>query len=170
MKTNQPVVRVIWVRSVLLVSLGAAATLIVLAIGAIFAFGSVQVAIAYLRGERLVPYPRVVDIGEVSPGERTQVRFSVHNLSDRPVKLVGGGASNCPCLSIPGLPVTVASGDSIPVAVDYKHLSPRSAPREFAENVNIYNDLQGNRPLVVRIIGTTSEESSERAEAVEASL
>jgi hypothetical protein len=55
-------------------------------------FGSVDDAIAKLRGERISIRPRVVDIGEVAVGESREIEIDVLNRNDHAIRLIGGTA------------------------------------------------------------------------------
>ena len=85
------------IRAVLLVAAVAASLLTALAGLAWWRFGSVAVGLAYLRGERLVIEPRVVELGEGRPDERRDVVIRIINLTDRPVRLLGSSAT-CQCI------------------------------------------------------------------------
>lgn len=88
---------------------GAAALLGPFAGAALYQFGSLEAAAAYLRGERIVVDPGLVDVGTGAAGELREVRVEVANFTDRPVRVIGG-TSDCSCGVTSKLPQTIPAG------------------------------------------------------------
>jgi hypothetical protein len=76
----------------------------------VWAYGSLGVAVARLRGEVIVVAPEVVDYGEAARGEVRERRVTVWNFSDTAVRVVGG-TTDCACSTLSDLPVTVPAVD-----------------------------------------------------------
>lgn len=81
-------------------------------------FGSIDAALAGMRGERLSVQPALVDVGVGAPGETLLAKVRLINRTDKPIRVIGG-TSDCSCTVIADLPVDVAPGEtrSISVAV-----------------------------------------------------
>ena len=69
---------------------GATAVLGALSGGASLLFGSADVALARLRGERISLYPRLVDVGTGASGETREAAVEVVNRMPHPIRLIGG--------------------------------------------------------------------------------
>src|SRR5262249_23136748 len=73
------------------------ATLLALSTGSlIFAFGSLERAVTWVRGEDISVSTAHVDFGEGEPGEPLESAVEIRNWSSRPVRLIGG-TSDCSC-------------------------------------------------------------------------
>ena len=53
-------------------------------------FGSVEAALASVRGERVSIRPTVVDLGKVASGEAREVEIEVANWTDHEIRVIGG--------------------------------------------------------------------------------
>lgn len=53
-------------------------------------YGSPDAALAYLRGERISLYPRLVDVGTGAPAEERNAAIEMVNRTDHPIRLIGG--------------------------------------------------------------------------------
>lgn len=53
-------------------------------------FGSVEAALASVRGERVSIRPGMVDLGEVAAGEAREVEIKVANWTDHEIRVIGG--------------------------------------------------------------------------------
>jgi hypothetical protein len=69
-------------------------------------FGSLRHAWLYASGIRLAINKTSVQVPDGKPGDERDAAFLVHNLSDRPVQIVGVHTSRV-CVSTEKLPVTV---------------------------------------------------------------
>lgn len=94
----------------------AAALTCLLVVVAWLGFGSTAAALAYFRGENLTVSPRMLDLGECTPGETRTSMVEVWNWTDRPVRLVGGTA-DCSCTVLDDLPVRIPPGESRPITI-----------------------------------------------------
>ncbi len=110
------------------------------------AFGSVPVALRYLRGERLILEPSAIRIDRPAKGGEVAVEAVVSNLSDRPVILMGANTS-CSCVVTGSLPVTVEPGGRfrLPVTVNV-------APDKIVdETIVLFTDHPNHARLGVRV-------------------
>src|SRR5207244_386975 len=82
-------------------------------------FGSLDAAVARLRGESLGVTPAVLDFGSGRMGELLSATVTVQNYTDSPVRLVGG-TSDCSCITTQNMPVTIEPGGSATVGVKLK--------------------------------------------------
>ena len=74
---------------------------------AIFNFGSVHDAWLYAKGVRVAVEPATVILPEGKPGDEREAVLSFHNLTDKPVAVLGATTS-CTCISmVDKLPVTI---------------------------------------------------------------
>ena len=53
-------------------------------------FGSVEAALANIRGERVSIRPGVLDLGDVAPSEAREVEIEVANWTDHEIRVIGG--------------------------------------------------------------------------------
>lgn len=68
-----------------------------------------QRAFSYVRGDAVLPV--AVDFGTVSQGQLCEIPVSLQNISNQPLRLVGG-TSDCSCNLIASLPIVIAPGAS----------------------------------------------------------
>lgn len=74
---------------------------------AIFNFGSVHDAWLYAKGVRVAVEPTAVILPEGKPGDEREAVLSFHNLTDKPVAVLGATTS-CTCISmVDKLPLTI---------------------------------------------------------------
>jgi hypothetical protein len=128
---------------------GPTAVLGLLAGLALYHFGSLSSALAYLRGEQLWIEPRLVDMGEGYPGETQAAAVEVVNQTDHPIRLIGGTA-DCSCTTTEDLPLTIPAGDSRPITVKI-HL-PR-APGMYTRTARLLTDDEQTRIIGFRLTG-----------------
>jgi hypothetical protein len=74
-------------------------------------FGSIDAALARLRGEPLGVTPPVLDFGAGKPGDQLTVIVTIRNWTTEPVRLIGG-TSDCVCISTLDLPMRIEPGES----------------------------------------------------------
>jgi len=83
-------------------------------------YGSPKAAFARLRGLDLIAAD--IDLGTGKAGEELEAVVKVHNISNHPIRLVGG-TSDCSCTVVRDLPVTVEPGGTASVGI-YLRISP----------------------------------------------
>ncbi len=97
-----------WIGGVAVLSIG-------VMLGATAVYGSPEAALARLRGDSLLVEPHL-DLGAGKPGSILEANATIRNVSDHPIRLVGG-TSDCSCTSIRDLPVTIGPGESASVGI-----------------------------------------------------
>ncbi len=95
---------------------GAVVLLSLLAGLGVWMFGSIDAALAHIRGERVSVRPNIVDLGRGAPGQSVETTVELVNRTDRPVRIIGG-TSDCSCVTTKDLPVSLGPGESRPVSI-----------------------------------------------------
>jgi hypothetical protein len=83
---------------------------------AVVAFGSLDDALAALRGESLWVEPAYVDFGAGVPDDVLTAAVTITNRSASPVRLIGG-TSDCSCFTTKDLPVTIPPSERVQVEI-----------------------------------------------------
>jgi len=111
-----------------------------------FVFG-----LEYLQGERLLVWPYRTSVGAAPAGERREIPFSIRNLTDHPVNIVGN-RSTCSCLmtTTEHFPVTIPAGQSLELAVI---VTFGQEPGKFNHTLTIYTDCPNRTQLDFFITG-----------------
>jgi hypothetical protein len=127
------------------------------------AFGSIDAALARLRGERISVYPRLVDVGSGQPAQTMKTSVEVSNWTDRTVTILGGTA-DCSCITTEDLPLTVAPGETrhVPVLVRLP-----SSPGFFNRKALLWTDCAQARKLFVSLSGKVEQPAEASAAATE---
>jgi hypothetical protein len=112
-------------------------------------FGSLDIALAYLRGARLIISPAMVSLGEVQRGEEREVSFSVVNYTSKDVFLLGGEAS-CGCVTLSSLPLAIPAQGSQELTIKVRVIS---STERFHQFIRYYTDYEETPVLVVSIKG-----------------
>lgn len=94
---------------------GVAVLLVVTTVAASAVYGSTEAALARLRGDSLFTEP-YLDLGAGKPGDVLESAAIVRNVSNRPIRLVGG-TSDCSCTALRDLPVTIDPGETAAIGV-----------------------------------------------------
>lgn len=134
---------------------GAGAIAIAAALGAgsaglaVLIFGSPDAALARLRGERISIQPRLVDIGSGQPGQTVEAKIEVVNRLDRSM-LIEGGTSDCSCLAIQDLPLTLAPGEAHHVSV---RIRLPDTPGYLNRKAYLWTDCPGAQRVLFGLTG-----------------
>jgi len=107
-------------------------------------FGSVDAALARVRGQPLSVSPGFLDFGTGKEGNRFTTRVTVRNWTDRPVRLYGG-TTDCGCIATLDLPVVIPPGDQADVSIQFK--VPRATPGLFTRKVELLTDCRDQPTL-----------------------
>ena len=96
-------------------------------------YGSIGASLAAARGESLALTPEKLNLGPVPAGGTVERSLRVANLSADPVQ-IALAMSNCSCVAVHGLPVTVAPGGwaDLPVTVTVS-----TTPGKFQRNARL---------------------------------
>jgi hypothetical protein len=125
---------------------------LLVAVGSLF-FGSVEAAVAKLRGESLSVTP-YVDFGSGKPGETLEATATVTNYTDEPVRLIGG-TSDCTCVTVEDFPLTIPPGERASFRVRLNVISNTGG--QFTRAVTVRTDCP-SRPVLQFRIGCRVEE------------
>lgn len=131
---------------------GTAVVLIGITAAATALYGSPDAALARLRGESLTTDP-YLDLGTGKPGDLLEGAATIRNVTDRPIRLVGG-TSDCSCTVLPDLPATVEPGGSVAVRVQLT--IPAGRAGRLTRTVILRTDDPG-RPVVRFAVGCRVE-------------
>jgi hypothetical protein len=145
-----------WVPGLVKVGAGAAAFLLLITGGFLFAFNNPADALARLRGESLTVDPPVSQVGEAVVGTRRTFSVSLVNHSDRPIRVVGGTTS-CACIATNDLPITVPPHDALPIEVQMTFSGGRG---RFQNRFVLLTDDEQQRMVVARFAGRVIEPPS----------
>jgi hypothetical protein len=105
--------------------------------GVLLLFGSVDTALARLRGEVLGTTPALLDFGAAPTGTTVEQTLTVRNYSPGAVRLIGG-TSDCSCLATQDLPVTIAAGDQVEIRVKLR--VPQSETGQLTRTIELLSD------------------------------
>lgn len=112
-------------------------------------FGSVEAAVAKLRGENLVLTPSYVDFGSGKPGETLEATATVTNYTDEPVRLIGG-TTDCTCATVDEFPLTIPPGETASFRIRLKVIGDKGG--QLTRTVAVRTDFS-TRPLLQFQIG-----------------
>jgi hypothetical protein len=133
---------------------GALITSAILALGYVH-FGSLRVAFAYLRGERLISSSRLIECGALQPGAERDLEFSICNFTAASIKLLGA-TPTCGCIITDQVPASIAPGER-----KQMHLHLRApvgaTDREFWQEVVYYTDYADKQVVTLAIHGTVTD-------------
>jgi Protein of unknown function (DUF1573) len=130
--------------TIIFVNVGFALVLVV----GIQRFGSAASALAWLRGDSLVPDAYSKSFGTVAKDERPSVEFLLRNWTKQPIKVIGS-AGSCTCVATSDLPIVVSPhGESI-LRVSSR---ARSGSGPYSERLHVFTD-PGQPSLVLRVQG-----------------
>jgi hypothetical protein len=119
-------------------------------------FGSPRVALACARGDRVVVEPSLLNLGECGAGESRRLTYRIHNLSARPLGVMGG-TTTCTCVATSGLPLVIEPWGTEQLIVD---VSLRSRGEDFRHTVTWFMDCPTEPRVDSRIVATLQFEKS----------
>lgn len=134
-----------WASTAILVCIGCA---LLLAAG-INWFGSASSAVAYLRGDRLIPDAFAKSFGTVSKSEQPSVEFLLRNFTKQPIKVLGSDSS-CTCLVVSDLPLIIPPNGRAILRVSTR---AKTGSRPYSERVRVLTDFREVN-LVLTLHGT----------------
>lgn len=123
-------------------------------------FGSIAVALAYVRGDEAVVVPASSDFGRLSIGETAALSYRLTNLSDRPIRLMGS-QSSCDCTLLAGLPRTVNSGDSLDLKATLRTSKETGV---VTGRIRVFTDSNAQSEVVLAYTGSVDVPRGSRAE------
>jgi Protein of unknown function (DUF1573) len=116
-------------------------------------FGSLDAALAYLGGHRLIADAYTQSVGIVGRREERAVFFKLTNMSNRVVRILGA-KSSCTCLVVDQLPVVVPPHGAFRLRI---RVRPKSRPGQIAERVTLITDREGQGELDLKVRGRVVE-------------
>jgi hypothetical protein len=124
----------------------------VLVVVALYTFGSIESALGYLRGDRLIPEVRSKSFGTISGNDDLVIAFRIKNLLRRPVRVLGAKTS-CTCLILDDLPMTLPPTSVSAIRV---RVRPRVKTGRVAESIQILTDYKYQSHLDIKLTGEIS--------------
>lgn len=118
----------------------------------LFWFGSLDSAVAFLRGDLVSVQPGIVDLGSAPSGEFHQADVRLTNRMEKPVTLFGG-TSDCSCLVTANLPATLMPGESVKLSLTMRF--PHE-PGRFTRSAIFLGDADGWMTIPVQLSGVSS--------------
>jgi hypothetical protein len=113
-------------------------------------FGSIESAIGYLRGERLIPDAYSKSFGSVEQGSAPVVAFTLTNFTGRPITVLGG-SSTCTCVLLDkNFPLTIPASEHAILKIVVRTHRRRGG---VAGSVSFYSDDPDAHAVVVRVSG-----------------
>ena len=116
-------------------------------------FGSIPVALHYLRGDRLILEPASLHAEGLTISNFVVVTTEIHNYTRAPVRLLGS-AANCTCVTAKDLPGVIPAGEIGRVAFGVRALPGKP---EVNQRIVIYTDNPGRPQLGVHVLGRARE-------------
>ena len=134
-----------WMATTLvLLNLGLAALLL----AGVHGFGSVASAVAYLRGNRLIPDEFAKNIGSATEAGHPSVTFCLTNWTQQPIKVLGAQTS-CTCLMASDLPAVVPPQGQFTLRLSAR---AKSGLGPYSTQVRLFTD-HGASDLVLNVGG-----------------
>lgn len=122
--------------------------------------GSLDAALASLRGDSLTLSPPLVDLGSGPANASRVAEVELFNHTAEPV-LIYGGTSDCSCTVAGNLPLRIAPGESQTLQVQVR--LPRE-PGRFTRQAKLMTDAPAARIVTFQITGQSIEANPEVAE------
>lgn len=113
-------------------------------------FGSLPVALHYLRGERFILEPARLRVGPLDVGKPVATFTEIRNYTSSPVRLLGA-SYRCMCAVAKGLPATVPAGATFRLPIDVQALPNKPT---VDESIVIFTDSEERPQLVVHVLGS----------------
>jgi hypothetical protein len=113
----------------------------------VYQFGTIGNGIRYLQGYNYVVEPTAIDVGVGPRGDKRTTTATVRNLSFSPIRVIGA-ATTCNCLTVTGLPLTIAPRQSEELQFTIYFESSKGEVEQIA-NVLIDDGHMQNSPVVI---------------------
>jgi len=132
------------------------------------AYGSLEGAMARLRGEAISVQPSYLDFGVVEPGQIHEKTVRVQNWTNRPVRLIGARSAG-PCILTDSMPIVIGQGEACSITVRLRLGSQSDGM--FLTSGEIWADADGVRiaPILIgcRVKSTKAALESSNPQQVE---
>ena len=127
---------------------GSTAILALAAVIGISQYGSVEIALARLKGEALIT-PVYVDFGDIAPEQEVERTIQLTNASDQTLRIFGGTA-DCLCIVTKDLPIELAPNEQRSIVIGLR--APK-AEGMFTRKVFLLTSYGGLQGVPIRIGG-----------------
>ena len=117
--------------------------------GASYGYGSMDAALAQLRGEQITLKPDGVDVGIGPVGDEKEATMEIRNWTDRSMRIIGG-TSDCSCVTTRNLPLELAPGATRSISVGVRL---PDEPGIFTRSAFLWIDDGRMRTIPFRITG-----------------
>jgi hypothetical protein len=104
-----------------------------------FVFGSLDAAIGYATGARLLATNSAQYAGSLPDGETSTVAFELTNYSRQPIRILGA-KSTCRCVALDDLPITLPAGQTGKIRVRLKARAGKSRQIQRESATLIFDD------------------------------
>ncbi len=122
----------------------------VLGAGALVARGNTGTKLlARWKGDQLLLQPAVLDFGEGIVGQKMTKQVVITNVTDKPIRLIGG-TSGCSCTATEGLPVDVPANGQVTLDI---HLTFKGTPGGFSFPFEYLTNTNRQPKLPGKIVG-----------------
>jgi len=130
------------------------AVLVLLGFGvAMLRLGSVAAVLAWAGGSSVIVLAEPVVLDGVAPGTEVSAGLRVRNVSERPVRVLGG-MCDCPCAVLHDLPVLLDPKECRELRITV--MTPREAGGRFHHKICLYLSSPGP-PLVTYVSGVVAD-------------
>ena len=118
-----------------------------------YRFSSVQAALDYVSGDRLLIDQKIKSIGVMATGSTQNIKFNITNYTGHSVRLIGS-TSSCLCAVVGELPEALPNSETRTIQV---RISSPSKDSNMSGKVRIFTDDTQYPELVMAFTGHTAE-------------
>jgi hypothetical protein len=111
--------------------------------------------LARWKGDVLLLRPAVLDFGEGVVGQKVTKQIVITNVTDQPIRLIGG-TSGCSCTATEGLPVDVPANGQVTLDI---HLTFKGTVGEFSHPFEYLTNANKQSKLPGKLIGRVAADS-----------
>lgn len=111
-------------------------------------FGSVEAAVAQLRGETILPDAEYLDFGSGKPGDTLVATATVANWTGRPVRILGGTA-DCTCVTTDDFPLVIPANSKASFRIRMRVLNDASG--HVSRTISVHTDHAEHSQLTLRL-------------------
>jgi hypothetical protein len=124
--------------------------------GALVAHGDTGTKLlARWKGDFLLLQPAVLDFGEGTVGQKVTKQVVISNLTDQPIRLIGG-TNGCSCTATEGLPVDVPANGQVTLDI---HLTFKGTVGEFSHPFEYLTNTNKQPKLPGKLIGRVAADN-----------
>jgi hypothetical protein len=116
-------------------------------------FGSIPVALRFIRGERVILEPTRLRAVGLTLDKPVRVSTRIRNYTSKPVRLLGSNV-RCTCVVVQALPVTIPPGGTYELIIEARAIAGKP---ELDETVVVSTNTKEKPQLGVRVSGPRRE-------------